>query len=110
MSTLIEPDLDISPAELAELFEAPAFEHDKGHRLVFMDDDRTPMGFVVMVLVTVFELEGPRAVELMLRIHTHGRAEVFTGSWEDCKAKKDAVDAMNAAYDYNLFSMIEKVE
>lgn len=110
MSKLSEPALDISPAQLEELFEAPAYENDKGHRLVFMDDDVTPMDFVVAVLITVFEIEGQKAVELMLRVHEHGRAEIFKGSFDECKSKKDAVDRLNEAYDFHLFASIEKIE
>lgn len=110
MSTALEQDLDISPAELEELFNAPTFEKDKGHRLVFLDDDRTPMIFVVIVLVQVFEMTPEKATELMLRVHNHGRAEVFKGSWDECKAKKDAVDMLNEAYGEHLFSIIEKIE
>lgn len=110
MSKLLEPDLAIAPSELEELFNSPAFENDKGHRLVFMDDDQTSMDFVVHVLMTVFEMEAMKAVELMLHVHTHGRAEVFKGSWDECSSKKDAVDLLNAEYDYHLFSLIEKIE
>jgi ATP-dependent Clp protease adapter protein ClpS len=110
MSTLSEPTLDISPAELEELFEAPAFEHDKGYRLVLMDDDVTPQNYVVLVLVTIFAMEPQKAVELMLRVHEHGRAEVFKGSFEECTEKKDAIGVLNEAYGFHLFSLVEKVE
>jgi ATP-dependent Clp protease adaptor protein ClpS len=110
MSKLSEPSLDISPAELEELFEAPAFEHDKGYRVVFLDDDVTPMDYVVIVLVTVFEMEVTKAVELMLNVHEGGRAEVFKGSFEECTTKKDLVGQLNEAHGYHLFSMVEKVE
>lgn len=110
MSKLSEPSLDLSPAELEELFEAPAFEHDKGYRVVFLDDDTTSMEFVVIVLVKVFEMEVTKAAELMLNIHRGGRAEVFKGSFEECNTKKNMVDKLNEAYDYHLFSTVEKVE
>lgn len=110
MSKLSEPAIDLSPVELEELFNVPAFENDKGHRLVFMDDDSTPMDYVVDVIESVFEMKRSKAVKLMLHVHQHGRAEVFKGSWDECKAKKDLVDLLNANYGYHLFSMIEKIE
>lgn len=106
----MQPALDISPAELEDLFDMPAFEEDKGYRLVALDDDRTPMDFVTIVFMQVLELDVERAAELMLQIHIGGRAEIFKGSWEECKDKKDQIDAWNAKYKQHLFTLIEKIE
>jgi ATP-dependent Clp protease adaptor protein ClpS len=106
----MQPALDIAPAELEDLFELPAFENDKGYRLVALDDDRTPMDFVTIVFMQVFELESERAIELMLQIHVGGRAEVFKGSFDECKNKKDQIDAFNEKYEEHLFTLIEKID
>lgn len=106
----IQPSVDISPTELEELFNMPAFEEDKGHRLVALDDDVTPQDFVTIVFMQVFELDVERAAELMLQIHIGGRAEVFKGSFDECKAKKDQIDAFNEKYGEHLFTLIEKID
>lgn len=108
--TTAETTLDISPAELEELFNAPAFEKDKGYRVVFFDDNVTSQEFVVVVLVTVFELNTEKAVELMLQVHNGGSAEVFKGSEEDCRSRHDAVQIMNQAYKQQLMSLVEKID
>lgn len=106
----MQPALDISPTELEELFNMPAFENDKGYRLVALDDDVTPQTFVTIVFMQVFELDVERAAELMLQIHIGGRAEVFKGSFDECKAKKDQIDAFNEKYGEHLFTLIEKID
>lgn len=106
----IQHSVDISPTELEELFNMPAFEEDKGHRLVALDDDVTPQDFVTIVFMQVFELDVERAAELMLQIHIGGRAEVFKGSFDECKAKKDQIDAFNEKYGEHLFTLIEKID
>lgn len=42
-------------------------------RVVLLNDDFTPMDFVVMVLQTFFGLEIERATKIMLKVHTEGR-------------------------------------
>lgn len=106
----MQPALDISPTELEDLFDMPAFENDKGYRLVALDDDHTSMEFVTVVFMQVFELDVERAAELMLQIHIGGRAEVFKGSFDECKTKKDQIDAFNEKYGEHLFTLIEKID
>jgi ATP-dependent Clp protease adaptor protein ClpS len=43
--------------------------------VVLLNDDATPMDFVVHVLKTVFAFEHDAAIELMQRVHQQGRAE-----------------------------------
>jgi len=43
-------------------------------RVVLLNDDFTPMDFVVMVLQEYFGLGMERATQIMLKVHTEGRA------------------------------------
>ena len=43
-----------------------------------LNDDYTPMDFVIHVLVTVFQLPSPNAVQVMYGAHTNGKAYVQT--------------------------------
>ncbi len=43
-------------------------------RVVLLNDDFTPMDFVVMVLQEYFGLGMERATQVMLKVHTEGRA------------------------------------
>ena len=44
------------------------------YQIVMLNDDFTPMDFVVEVLRTFFFKSKPKAMEIMLKIHTTGRA------------------------------------
>jgi ATP-dependent Clp protease adaptor protein ClpS len=44
------------------------------HRVILLNDDYTPMDFVVDVLRTYFNKNEAQATELMLTVHTQGRA------------------------------------
>lgn len=57
-----------------ELKEPPLF------KVVLLNDDYTPMEFVVEVLETFFHLDRERATQIMLHVHTRGKgvAGVFT--------------------------------
>ena len=42
-------------------------------RVVLLNDDYTPMEFVVEVLETVFSMDRPKATRIMLEVHTQGK-------------------------------------
>lgn len=43
------------------------------HRVVLLNDDYTPMEFVVMVLQEFFNKDRDTATQIMLQVHVHGR-------------------------------------
>ncbi|MCB0010625.1 MAG: ATP-dependent Clp protease adaptor ClpS [Anaerolineales bacterium] len=47
-------------------------------RVLIHNDDVTPMDFVVDILVNLFFVDGPRAIDIMLTAHTMGIAYVTT--------------------------------
>ena len=44
------------------------------YKVIFHNDDFTTMEFVVKILMTVFHKEEAEAQELMMQVHTNGRA------------------------------------
>ena len=44
------------------------------YKVIFHNDDFTTMEFVVKILMTVFHKEETEAQELMMQVHTNGRA------------------------------------
>lgn len=108
MSTLTE--LDISPAELEELFNSPAFEKDRGWRIIAHNDDVTSFDFVILVFMRVFGLSEERAFELAYKIHNEGQAEIDKGSREDLEKKQLMVFQFNLKYGESLLTTIEKID
>jgi len=69
--TLIESDLDISQLV------------DKPWVTIVWDDPVNLMSYVTFVFIKLFGFSQERAHELMMQVHTEGRAAVSTGSREE---------------------------
>ena len=50
----------------------PRLKKPRMFRVLLMNDDYTPMEFVVMVLQRIFKLPHEQAVQVMLKVHTEG--------------------------------------
>lgn len=70
-------------------------ELERPYRVIIQNDDVTPMEFVVLVLLTIFELDFERAFEVMLEAHHNGRALVRTLPFEE--AQQRVYDAQSRA-------------
>lgn len=44
------------------------------YKVIMLDDDYTPMDFVIEVLEQFFNLSAEKATQLMMQVHTQGRA------------------------------------
>lgn len=107
---MISPLLDISPSELQDLFDQPAYEHDKGYQLIALNDDVTPFDYVIALFISVFDFNYEKAEEVATKIHNDGRASVFHGSEEECQAKKEVIEDINRQFNQHLSTIITKVE
>ena len=71
--------VDIAPPQTTtdtEYVVATNTELERPYRVIIENDDVTPMDFVVLVLLTIFELAYERAEEVMYQAHLKGRAYV----------------------------------
>ncbi len=51
----------------------PRLEKPRLYRVVLMNDDYTPMEFVVEILEGIFSMQRTRATQVMLEVHTKGK-------------------------------------
>jgi ATP-dependent Clp protease adaptor protein ClpS len=59
---------------LAVAVDKPKTAQPPLYKVVMLNDDYTPMEFVVEVLQTYFRMTRDKAVQIMLQVHTQGRA------------------------------------
>jgi ATP-dependent Clp protease adaptor protein ClpS len=60
---------------------------ERPYRVIIENDDVTPMDFVVLVLLMIFELSSERAESVMYEAHAKGRAYVATFPFEEAQQR-----------------------
>ena len=85
------PSTDI---QLDEKIKIKATE-PKRWKVIFLNDDSTPMEFVVAILVEIFKHSQDSAKDIMLQVHEQGSGIAGVYSFEIAEAK--AVEATNLA-------------
>jgi ATP-dependent Clp protease adaptor protein ClpS len=85
------------------------FDSSKGSTwsVLILNDDYTPMQFVVNAIERFFGMDRESAMPLMLRIHNEGIAECGTYSHEIAKAKATQVVAFAREHRHPLQCVIE---
>lgn len=76
-------------------------------KVVLLNDDYTPMEFVVEVLESFFQMDRPKATQVMLAVHTQGKGVcgVFTKDIAETKAAQ--VNQYARDHQHPLLSEIE---
>ena len=82
-------------------------ELERPYRVIIENDDVTPMDFVVMVLLTVFELDFESAMQVMLDAHYNGRALVRTLPFEEAQQRVHAAQSLAREAGYPLSFYLE---
>ncbi|HEX5688875.1 MAG TPA: ATP-dependent Clp protease adaptor ClpS [Roseiflexaceae bacterium] len=82
-------------------------ELERPYRVIIENDDVTPMDFVVMILLTVFELDFESAMEVMLNAHNKGRALVRTMPFEEAQQRVHTAQSLARQSGYPLSFYLE---
>lgn len=78
------------------------------YRVVMHNDDYTPMDFVVEVLQRFFSLSRDQAVQVMLTVHTRGKAIAGTYTAQIAETKTAQVNEYARAHQHPLLCTMEK--
>ena len=78
-------------------------------QVVLLNDDYTPMEFVVMVLQTFFYMNFEKAVVTMLKVHREGRAVCGIFRKEIAETKVATVNRYARQHEYPLLCTMEPV-
>ncbi len=78
------------------------------YKVLLLNDDFTPMEFVVMILERFFGMNHAQAFELMLMVHKKGLAVVGVFSYEIAETKVTQVMEMARQHQHPLQCTMEK--
>ena len=77
------------------------------YRVVLLNDDYTPMEFVVEVLQTFFRMDREQATQVMLHVHTRGKGVCGVFSRDIAETKVDQVNDYAREHDHPLMCTME---
>ena len=78
-------------------------------KVILLNDDYTPMDFVVVVLQTVFSMSREKATLVMLQVHREGMGVCGTYTREIAAAKVDQVRGLAKKHQHPLQCTMEEV-
>jgi ATP-dependent Clp protease adaptor protein ClpS len=80
---------------------------ERPYRVIIENDDVTPMEFVVLVLLSIFELDYDRAFRVMLEAHNKGHAYVVTLPFQEAQQRVYTAQSLARAEGYPLSFYLE---
>lgn len=78
------------------------------YQVILLNDDYTPMDFVVVVLQQFFSLDLERATQVMLHVHTRGRGVCGVFTREVAESKVAQVNEFSRMNQHPLLCTMEK--
>jgi ATP-dependent Clp protease adaptor protein ClpS len=86
----------------------PRLQQPPMYKVIVVNDDFTPMEFVVQVLQQFFHHSRESAVQIMLHVHTKGRGVAGVFPVEIAETKTAQVNAYARKHQHPLLTVMEK--
>ena len=103
-----DPVFDNSDPGLAVQEAKPKLKRPALYRVILINDDYTPMEFVVEVLESVFGMERNNATRVMLEVHTKGKGICGAFSFEIAETKVAQVTSIAQQQQHPLLCTMEE--
>lgn len=103
-------DDDAGAGGVAVQIEKPKLKRPPLYKVVMMNDDYTPMEFVVETLEVFFGMDREKATRVMLTVHTEGKATCGVFSRDVAETKAAQVNQFARDNEHPLLCEIEAVE
>jgi ATP-dependent Clp protease adaptor protein ClpS len=97
------PNFDLAVEEAKPEIKQPPL-----YRVVLINDDYTPMEFVVNILESVFGMERTRATQVMLEVHTKGKGVCGVYNFEIAETKVAQVMGLAQQHQHPLLCTMEE--
>jgi ATP-dependent Clp protease adaptor protein ClpS len=101
-------DNDHAGHDLAVEEARPKVKQPPLYRVVLLNDDYTPMEFVVDILESVFGMERTRATQVMLEVHTKGKGVCGVYNFEIAETKVAQVMSIAKQHQHPLLCTMEE--
>jgi len=95
---------------LAVLEAKPKLRKPPLYKVMLLNDDYTPMEFVVEILETFFAMSREKATSVMLTVHIHGKAVCGVYTRDIAETKAAQVNRYAKEHEHPLLCEIEAVE
>lgn len=86
----------------------PKLKRPPLYRVILLNDDYTPMEFVVQVLEKVFSLDRNTATRIMLEVHTKGKGVCGVYTYEIAETKVAQVTGLAQQHQHPLLCTMEE--
>ena len=87
----------------------PELKKPSMYKVVLLNDDYTPMEFVVSLLEKLFGLDREKATRVMLQVHTHGKGVCGIFTYEIAETKVAQVSEYSQRHQHPLLCEMEEV-
>lgn len=87
----------------------PKLKKPSMYKVVLLNDDYTPMEFVVLVLQKFFQMDLDKATQVMLQVHTQGKGICGVYTREIAETKVAMVDSYSKQNQHPLLCQMESV-
>jgi len=87
----------------------PKLKQPAMYRVVLLNDDYTPMEFVVQILETIFSMDRTTATRVMLEVHTKGRGTAGIYTYEIAETRVAQVNGYARQHQHPLLCTMEEV-
>lgn len=77
-------------------------------KVLLMNDDFTPMEFVVQILEQIFGMSREKATQIMLHVHTRGRGVCGVYTYEIAETKVAQVNEYSRRHQHPLLCTMEE--
>ena len=86
----------------------PKLKRPPLYRVVLLNDDYTPMDFVVQVLQKIFSMDRSNATRVMLQVHTEGKGICGVYTYEIAETKVVQVTGLAQQHQHPLLCTMEE--
>ncbi|MEM7282748.1 MAG: ATP-dependent Clp protease adapter ClpS [Pseudomonadota bacterium] len=88
--------------------ELPKLKQPSLYKVILLNDDYTPMEFVVEILEKIFGMDRNKATRIMLEVHTRGKGVCGVYTYDIAETKVAQVNGYSRQHQHPLLCSMEE--